>query len=172
MKRLIPLLFLLLPAALFAQAPSNPESAMLKRFGLNDDQVKQVLDIQSKTRLTLRQDAVQLRLLRAEMEKALLPASPNMQEVNGYINQMAQTRAEMMKTLVAARVQLRQIIGDDNFPLYARFIMHRYGLEGRGTWGWRTSRMPMGPQGMMGGRGSMMRDPPRGDDPQADIQDE
>ncbi|HVP19652.1 MAG TPA: hypothetical protein VMU36_11690 [Spirochaetia bacterium] len=159
MKRLIPLVFLALPVALFAQSPKDQEAAMLKKLGLNDSQVSQVFDIQNKTRETVRQDTVQLRLLHAQMEKALLPASPNMQEVNGYISQMAQTRADLMKAFVGARVQLRQIIGDDNFPVYTRFIMQRYGFahhrflrprgpeEGR----WVGSGGPM-----MGGGGSMM----------------
>ena len=116
MKRLIPFLFLLLPMALFAQSPKDKETTMLKKLGLNDSQVVQVLDIQGKTEATIRQDAVQLRLLHAQMDKALLPTTPNMQEVNGYVTQMGQTRADMMKAFVGARVQLRQIIGDDNFP--------------------------------------------------------
>jgi hypothetical protein len=134
MKRLIPIVFLALPIALFAQSPQSPkarETAMLKGFGLSDSQIAQVFDIQNKTRTTIRQDAVELRLQHAQMEKALLPASPNMQEVNGYIAQMAQTRAELMKAFIGARVQLRQILGDDNFQTYARFIMHRRGIEPR-----------------------------------------
>ena len=151
MKRLIPMVFLALPIALFAQSPQSPrvhETAMLKGFGLNDSQIGQVLDIQDKTQTTIKQDAVELRLLHAEMEKALLPVSPNMQEVNGYIAQMAQTRGDLMKTFVGARVQLRQILGDDNFRVYARFIMHRYGIERRrGALG---QRHPVpGPEGML-----------------------
>jgi hypothetical protein len=112
-----------------------------------------VLDIQGKTRATLRQDAVQLRLLRAQMDKALLPANPNMQEVNGYITQMSQARADMMKTLVAARVQLRQIIGDDNFPAYARFIRSHAGpwFRHAGFFGMRRPAW----RGSAGGAGPM-----------------
>jgi hypothetical protein len=104
---------------------------MLKGFGLNDSQIAQVFDIQEKTRTTIRQNAVELRLLHAQMEKALLPTSPNMQEVNGYIAQMARTRTDLMEAFVGTRVQLRQILGDDNFQTYAKFIMHRYGIEPR-----------------------------------------
>jgi len=131
MKRLVPLIFLLLPVVLFAQntkSPKDREMALLKSFGLTDSQIAQVLDIQKTTRMAARQDFVQLRLLRAQMAKALLSVSPNMQEVNGYITQIAQTRGDMMKAFVSARVQLRQLIGEDNFPVYARFIMrmHRH----------------------------------------------
>jgi hypothetical protein len=148
MRRFIPFLFLLLPVALFAQSPRDQETAMLKKLGLNDAQVAQVLDIQGKTQTTIRQDAVQLRLLHAQMEKALLPAAPNMQDVNGFITQIAQTQTDMMKAFVSARVQLRQIIGDDNFPVYTRFIMRGYG---RGMGPDRA-----GDRGMMGGGPDMM----------------
>ena len=156
MKRLIPFLLLVVPLAAFAQSPLSPkarETAMLKGFGLNDTQIAQVFDIQDKTRATIRQDAVQLRLLRAQMDKALLPASPNMQDVNGYITQMAQTRADLQKAVVGARVQLRQVIGDDNFPVYRQFIMRGAGFRPmrgqpprRGA-GWMVER----PAPMMGG---------------------
>ena len=151
MKRLIPLVFLVLPLALFAQSPRDQETNMLKKFGLNDSQIAQVLDIQSKTRTTVRQDVVQIRLLHAQMEKALLPASPNMQDVNGYITQIAQTRGDMMKAFVGARVQLRQIIGDDNFPVYSRFIRRGFEMDHRRFF---EMRRP-GAQGMMGD-GTMM----------------
>ncbi len=164
MRRFIPLFFLLLPAALFAQSqgtpmvprsPKSQETALLKSFGLTDAQAAQVFDIQDKTRTTLRQDAVQLRLLHAQMEKALLPDSPNMQDVNGFITQISQTRADMMKAFVGARVELRQIIGQDNFPVYSRFIMRGFGQNRA----FIRMRRPAA-DGMMGGAGAMMG--PRG----------
>ncbi len=178
MKRLIPLVFLALPVALFAQSPRDQETAMLKKLGLSDSQTAQVIDIQKKTRDTIRQDAVQLRLLHAQMEKALLPSNPNMQEVNGYISQMAQTRADLMKAFVGARVQLRQIIGDDNFPVYARFLMQRWGfphhsvggVRGPGAERWFGGPMMGGPGpgagggGMMGGYGPARGGPDSGDE--------
>jgi hypothetical protein len=146
MKRLITLVFLVLPIVLFAQSPRDRETNLLKSFGLNDSQIAQVFDIQSKTRATVRQDKVQIRLLHAEMEKALLPASPNMQEVNGYITQISQTGADLMKTFVNAKVQLRQIIGDDNFPAYSRFVRQWAG-------GWHRHFLQMHRQGMGGPTG-------------------
>jgi hypothetical protein len=161
MKRLIPVLFLLLPVVLFAQdaqSPKDRESAMLKKWGLNDSQSAQVFDIQKSTMMTMRQDFVQMRLLRAQMAKALLPASPNMQEVNGYITQIAQTRADMMKAFVGARVQLRQIIGDDNFPAYSRFIMrmHKHWFGHYRSFHRMDLQRPAG--SMNGGDGPMMGD--------------
>jgi hypothetical protein len=169
MKRLIPILFLVLPLAAFAQSPMTPkarETGLLKSFGLNDSQIAQVFDIQDKTRTTISQDVAQLRLLHAQMEKALLPASPNMQEVNGYITQMAQAREDLMKTFVGARVQLRQIIGEDNFPIYARFIRNRFSHRSMFFEKHRMHRQR--PGGMMDG-GALMR---LGDDAPAGLSNE
>ncbi len=123
MKRLLPVFFaLVLPMAGFAQSAQGPEAKMLKQLGLTDAQVSQVMDIQGKTRSGVRANAVQLRLLRAQLDKALLPSTVDMQNVNTLITQMGQVRVDMQKALVAARVQLRQIMGDDNFRAYTRYI--------------------------------------------------
>src|SRR5208283_3443878 len=140
MKRLIPLLFMLaLPAALFAQSQPSREAKMLTQFGLNDTQVSQVMDIQKKAMTTVRQDRVHIRLLRAQMAQDLLPAKVDMQAVNDLITQEAQTRADMQKAFVGARVQLRQIMGDDAFHMYVKHFMaiHRRGWMRR----FRNERM-------------------------------
>lgn len=124
MKRLIPLLCMLaLPTVLFAQNQVSRETRMLKQLGLDDNQVAQVMDIQKKTMTTIRQDRAQLRLLRAQMSQDLLPAKPDMQAVNDLISKEAQTTADMQKALVGARIQLRQIMGDDNFHKYVSRLM-------------------------------------------------
>jgi len=123
MKRLLPFLFaLILPMAGFAQSSQRPEAKMLKQLGLTDAQISQVMDIQGKTETSFRANAVQLRLLRAQLDKALLPSTVDMQGVNTLITQMGQVRVDMQKTLVAARVQLRQIMGDESFRAYTRYI--------------------------------------------------
>jgi hypothetical protein len=146
MKRILPVFFaLILPMAGFAQSAQGPEAKMLKQLGLTDAQVSQVMDIQGKTRTGVRADAVQLRLLRAQLDKALLPSTVDMQGVNTLITQMGQVRVDMQKTLVAARVQLRQIMGDDSFRAYTRYIRREKsaGYVGAmrprmGTETWRT----------------------------------
>ena len=137
MKRVLPILLVLfLPIAAFAQTPQSAQTKMLKQLGLNEAQVSQVLDIQSKTMTTARADGVQLRLLRAQLDKALLPASPDMAAVNGIIAQIGQTRVDLQKTVVAAKVQLRQIMGDDNYHVYMRHVRQSFGMHlRRGMWG-------------------------------------
>jgi len=156
MKRLLPVLFaLVLPVAAFAQSAQGPEARMLKQLGLTDAQVSQVMDIQGKTQTSMRANAVQIRLLRAQLDKALLPATVDMPGVNTLITQIGQVRVDMQKTMVAARVQLRQIMGDEAFYAYTRYIRR----EMRGGMGVETRRT-MGPGsfqhgGAMPGSGMM-----------------
>ncbi|MGA2641116.1 MAG: hypothetical protein ABSG21_09455 [Spirochaetia bacterium] len=137
MKRIaLTVLLVAMPLALFAQAQQAPEKKMLQQLGLTDSQVSQVIDIQSKTREAMRQDAAQARVLRAQIEKAMVANTVDMQAVNGLVDQLSQTRASMQKTFLAARVQLQQIMGPDKLQMYMRHIRHQFvrGFQGR-RWG-------------------------------------
>lgn len=146
MKRIaLMTLMALLPLALFAQAQQAPERKMLQRLGLTDSQVSQVLDIQGRTRDALRQGAAQVRLLRAQIDKAMVASTVDMQAVNGLVDQLAQARAGMQKTFLAARVQLQQIMGPDNMRIYMRGMRQQFAHGFRGLHG--------GPGGMPWNRG-------------------
>jgi hypothetical protein len=146
MRKIVPIAVLsliLAPALSFAQnAPQGRESTALKRLGLNDTQVSQVLDIQNKSRDAVRKDAVNLRLVRDKIAQAMLPENPDMKAVNALVDQAAQIRADMQKTLLAAKVQLRQIMGDEAFRQYARGLRMAFGGGPRGRRpgqkGWRA----------------------------------
>jgi hypothetical protein len=123
-------LLVLIPLALFAQAQQAPERRALQRLGLTDAQVSQVLDLQTRTRDALRQGAAQVRVLRAQIDKAMLASPVDMAAVNTLVDQMSQARAGMQKTLLAARAQMQQVMGVDNFQKYMRgmrrALAHRF----------------------------------------------
>ena len=122
-------LLVLLPLALFAQAQPAPEKKMLQQLGLTDGQVSQVMDIQSKTRDAMVQQMAQVRLLRAQIGKAMVATTVDVQAVNGLVDQLAQARAAAQKTMLGARVQLQQIMGPDNFRVYMRHIRQLFARE-------------------------------------------
>jgi len=119
-----------IPLALSAQAQQTPERRALQRLGLTDAQVSQVLDLQTKARDALRQSAAQVRLLRAQIDKAMLASPVDMAAVNALVDQMSQARAGMQRTLLAARAQMQQVMGVDNFQKYMRgmkrALAHRF----------------------------------------------
>jgi len=133
---------ILIPLAVFAQAaapwhgPWGAEKRALQKMGLTDAQVAQVLDIQGRTRDTLRQDEAQLRILQAQIEKAMLANPVDLQAVNALVDQGEQVRAAMRKALLAARAQLQQIMGIDNFQRYTRGMGQALAHRFREYWGW------------------------------------
>ncbi len=142
-----------------AVGPLAQERRALAQLGLTDAQVTQVLDIQTRTRDTLRQGAAQERVLQAQIEKAMLATPVNLQTVNGLVDQAAQARASMRKTALAARAQLQQVMGIDNYQRYMRGVRralaHRF--PGMARWRAMHGRMldgvrdgPMG-EGWVGG---------------------
>lgn len=138
MKRLaLAVLLVTIPLALFAQAQQTPERRALQQLGLTDAQVTQVLDIQAKTRDTLRQGAAQVRVLQAQIDKDMLASTVDMQAVNGLVDQVSQARAGMQKTLLAARAQLQQIMGVDNFQKYMRGVRRALAHRFPGLHPWR-----------------------------------
>jgi hypothetical protein len=132
---LIVLALVLSPAFLFAQTLQNRESGALRQLGLSDTQISQVLDLQTKMQTTVRDNMVHLRLIRAQIDEALLPDNPNMQKVNGLVDDQARIRAGMEKELLADRVKLRQIVGDQLYPQLLRMERRMAGDRGRRGYG-------------------------------------
>ncbi len=132
MKRsLIVLIAVLLPATMFAQAQAQGrvrmgnENGMLKGFGLTDDQIAQVQTIEKSARDAVRADFTHIRLVQAQIAEALLPANPDAQAINALIEKKGQFRVEIDKALMAARIQLKGIMGNDNFAKYESALKER-----------------------------------------------
>jgi Spy/CpxP family protein refolding chaperone len=160
MKRLAVIVFLAaMPLALFAQSQGQgprgqaalaPDARLLQDLGLTDAQSAQVMEIQSRTRLAMRQSFAQVRLLRAQIDRAMLATPVDMQAVNGFVDQLAQARGTAQKTFLAARVQLGQIMGPDKFQVYREHLRQRFargfrggGFDGQGPGpGFMQGRMP------------------------------
>ena len=175
MKRLVlAAVLLVIPLALFAQAsgstsgaqrtPQGREREALLQLGLADAQVTQVLDIQTRTHDSVRLSAAQLRVYQAQIDQAMLANPVDLKAVNALVDQSAQTRASMRKTLLAARAQLQQIMGIDNFQVYMRGVRqamaHRFQVmrSRGGMWNGMQGPAMRGP-GMQGpGAGGGMGD--------------
>lgn len=134
MKR-IPMLAmaLLVPVVLFAQTPLDRNAAALKRLGLTDDQAAKVEAVVTATRTKVKDDLVHIRLIKAQIDEAILPstAQPDMGAVGKLVDQQSQLRADMEKSLLSAEVQLIQIMGRENFQKYYRSLRLELGLGER-----------------------------------------
>jgi len=127
MKRLFFILIALaVPFAAFAQGTTTPQSreaqVLKQQLGLTDAQVSQVLDIQKKTLDQIHRDRVHIRLLQAQIDEDLLATPVDQGKVNDLVDQIARARADIQKSLIAARIQLQGIIGNDALAAYIRLL--------------------------------------------------
>jgi len=126
MKRSLMAVFaLVIPAMAFAQGRMGGENGLLKGFGLDDTQISQVTAIEKSTRAAVRADFTHIRLIRAQIAEALLPATPDVQAINALIDKKGELRTDIEKNLMSARIQLVKIMGDENYATFARFVMDR-----------------------------------------------
>ena len=112
------------------------ENTLLQGFGLTDSQITQVMTIQKATRETVRADFTHIRLVQAQIAEALLPSAsgPDQGTINALIDKKGQYRIDIEKNVMAARLQLLKIMGDDNFAKYSHFVMARMHRRFHGQW--------------------------------------
>ena len=152
MKRVLLSVFaVMFPVVLFAQMPfGGGDDGILKRMNLSDAQITQVQGIVKATETTIRDDMVHLRLLRAQIDDAILPstAKPDMDAIDKIVDQESQLRGDMEKAFLSAEVQLIGIMGRDDFEQYSRFIRAHMGFARNmnGARGWGGGYPMMHPQ--------------------------
>jgi len=100
---------------------------MLKRFGLTDDQAKQVSALMVKQRTDSVPMLAQIKVLDAQIEQAMTSANTDLKAVNAMVDKKAQIRADIQKQFLAMSVQIHQIVGDQIFyQMSAAFKAHRH----------------------------------------------
>ena len=127
----------LLAAGTLAFAQTGDEGAAnpakhLKSLGLNDTQITQVTDIWTKTEGFARTQMAQIRVIHAQIDLAMSAPSPDLNAVNALVDKGTQLQADLRKKVLAAEVQVKQIVGDQVFyRLKEGFLArHRMGLMG------------------------------------------
>lgn len=137
MKTRLKLLFsvILMAAGALAFAQTNDDAVgnpgkHLKALGLTDAQVTQVTDIWTKTEGFARTQMAQMRVTHAQIDLAMNAASPDLTAINALVDKNTQLMAELRKKVLAAEVQIKQIVGD---PVFYRLkdgflARHRMGM--------------------------------------------
>lgn len=154
MRRLLQVLLLLFaPALLYAQADQAAARQFLhNKLGVAEPQVTRILDIQTSTRLQVRESQLELNILKAELEKVLFPINVNMPEVRKLLDQSVQWKLKSDLAAISARVEIRKILGDVKYADYQRYLRsqnHPY----RATRSWQSAPRNNG-NGRVGGNAS------------------
>ncbi|MBN1412713.1 MAG: hypothetical protein JW969_17830 [Spirochaetales bacterium] len=116
MKRLIcmaALLIFILPL-LAAQQP-GPEGplGLLKKLGVTDDQIKQIQDVNDPLDKQQREAKVELKIVRAQLEKALFDVNVNYSQVEKLLRDAMEWRIKIEMAEIRKRVEMRKIVGED-----------------------------------------------------------
>lgn len=130
------LAILTLPMLAFGQTPAyqTREAALLKQqLGINDGQVAQVVAIQKNTLEEVRTSRVHIRLLQAEIDEALLPHTVDQSKINGLVDQIATSQADIEKALLDARIRLRSILGQEGLQQYLALTRNHRRRTGQGS---------------------------------------
>ncbi|MFZ4616407.1 MAG: Spy/CpxP family protein refolding chaperone [Rectinemataceae bacterium] len=109
--------------------PADRSAFILQQLALTDAQISQVQSIIQTAEKTIRDDRIQVRLIKAQIDAAILPstAKPDMAAIGKLVDQQSQLRGDMEKALLSAKIQLIQIMGRDNFEKYSRALLSRLG---------------------------------------------
>jgi hypothetical protein len=129
---LLGLFLLLVPVLAHARADQPAAKDSLKKLGLSDTQVTQVLDVQKATRTQIQASIADLRIARAQLATLLLPANVDMEQVNKLLAKEQELRTTIARTGIEAQIKLRQIMRDDTYFNYRRDFMrsHRTLIRG------------------------------------------
>jgi hypothetical protein len=131
MKRITVLaLALLTPVVMFAQVPPDRGALALKRMGMSDDQVTKITAIVKTAETKVKDDKIHIGLIKARIKDAIMPstAALDMAAIDKLVDQEAQVRADMEKTVLSAEVELIKIMGRDDFESYSRMIRAELGM--------------------------------------------
>jgi Spy/CpxP family protein refolding chaperone len=109
--------------------PADRSTLILKQLALTDAQISQVQSIVQTAEKTIKDDRIQVRLIKAQIDAAILPstAKPDMAVIGKLVDQQSQLRGDMEKARLSAKIQLIQIMGRDNFEKYSRALLSRLG---------------------------------------------
>ncbi|MEI6385851.1 MAG: hypothetical protein WCQ50_04395 [Spirochaetota bacterium] len=109
--------------------PADRSALVLKKLALTDAQISQVQTIIQTAEKTIKDDRIQIRLIKAQIDAAILPstAKPDMAAIGKLVDQESQLRGDMEKALLSAKIQLIQIMGRDSFEKFSRALAPRLG---------------------------------------------
>ncbi|HUZ17941.1 MAG TPA: hypothetical protein VMV68_06115 [Spirochaetia bacterium] len=123
MKRLLPLLMLIIaPALLQAQADQPQARKYLHNIGVSDVDITKIFQTEYQTQRQVREVQLELNILRAELEKALFPVNADMHEVQRLLNESLQWKLKSELATINARVEIRKLLGDVKYAEYQRYL--------------------------------------------------
>ncbi len=125
MKRItITALFLaLIVSGAYALAADN--FAELQKLGLSEDEIRKVTDIEITSEQAKKEAQLELNILRAQLEKLLAGADPDMKQVEKLLRDSVEWKVKVELAEINKRVQIRKLIGEEKWRKLVNFLEKR-----------------------------------------------
>jgi hypothetical protein len=105
----------------------SPE--VLKKFGLDDQEIERIMQIQAEADRTIGEARVELNLLKAQLEKLLFDVNVEMREVEKLLRDSMEWKIKAELAEIRRRVELRKIFGEERWPKFLRALRRWRGRE-------------------------------------------
>jgi hypothetical protein len=120
MKKLtLTAIFLLFVVCVTAAQPID-NTEILKRFGLNDEEIERVMAIQIETERIIQEARVELNLLKAQLEKLLFDIDVDINSVERLLRQSIDWKLKSELAEIKRRVELRKLFGEERWAKFLR----------------------------------------------------
>ena len=115
---LIAAFLLLVVCVTVAQPIDNTE--MLKRFGLNDEEIGRVMAMQNETERIIQESRVELNLVKAQLEKLLFDIDVDMNSVERLLRRSIDWKLKSELAEIKRRVEIRKLFGEERWSKFLR----------------------------------------------------
>ncbi len=112
MKKITVALFLFIASITWISAQDLYTAAYLESLGLTQNQIQQILQIQNTSRNQIRESTLEMNIFKAQLEKMLYNAHPDMNKVNKLLEESLKYRLKAETAAIQARVRTREIMGE------------------------------------------------------------
>jgi hypothetical protein len=115
---LVGALLLLFGSMTAAQAIDNAEA--LKKFGLNEEEIERVMEIQNEMDRIIQETRIELNLLKAQLEKLLFDVNVDMQKVERILRESIEWKLKSELAEIKRRIEIRKIFGEQRWQKFLR----------------------------------------------------
>ncbi len=111
--------FLLLVVCVTAAQPID-NTEILKKFGLDDEEIERVMAVQNATERIIQEARVELNLLKAQLEKLLFGIDVDMNRVEKLLRQSIDWKLKSELAEIKRRVEIRKLFGEERWSKFLR----------------------------------------------------
>ncbi len=114
----ISLLLCMIAAGAFAQEIDNPQ--ILRKLGLTEEEIIQIMKIQRETQKVQIEAQIELNLYKAQLEKILFYPDVDMKEVEKILKASMEWKLRFELAKIRRRVEVRKIMGEERWEKLLR----------------------------------------------------